>query len=172
MKRRNSPATAMAPLRARLKYRSPDAAQATRAQTPSARALGTAAPAIAAAARRHPHYQYCTACGCVGALDARDRIAVARAARSLARQGARLPGIGADGPADRRAAAVVADLVGAVAGGRRFSAVETLAGVHRGSVPDALGRLRDERLCRSPSRSAGAAHGRAAARRGSREATR
>src|SRR5579875_2793338 len=101
----------------------------------------------------------------LAAFDTRDRIAAARPARSVAGQEPRPAGAGADGSSDRRAAAAVAHMVGAVAGGGRFSAVEIPAGVHRGRVRDARGGLRDERFRRPRSRSAGAAHCRPAAGR-------
>src|SRR5581483_8052374 len=142
---------------ARSIWRHIDGSHRTRTQTPSALAFGAAAAAVAAAA---PIYTGCrTPRGCIRAIRAHAGIPFAGLARRLAQQGARLPRIGANGPPHWRAAAVVADLVGAVAGGRRFSAMETVAGIHRRRVPDARGRLRDERLCRSQSRSAGTAHG-------------
>src|SRR5579875_3479467 len=53
----------------------------------------------------------------LAAFDTRDRIAAARPARSVAGQEPRPAGAGADGSSDRRAAAAVAHMVGAVAGG-------------------------------------------------------
>src|SRR6185437_11277306 len=103
-----------------------DAAQTTQPQTPSAGTRRASAPAVAAATRR----QHRAPGRRVVALDARDRIPAACAACALARQGARLSGAGADGPPGRRVAAAVADLVGAVVGSRRFSAMEAFAGIH------------------------------------------
>src|SRR5690554_528449 len=96
---------------------------------------------------------------------------VLRTLRGPAPHGARLahapaPVLDADArrPADRLAAAAVADLVGAVARGRGRAAAMDPVRVHRRGVADPRGRLRDQRLRRPLAGSPCRAHPRTPAR--------
>ncbi len=87
----------------------------------------------------------------------RSHAALARAAGPVLEAGARRS-------PHRRAAAVVAHLVGPVAGGRRCAACVDPVRVHGRRVADPFRGMRDQRLRRPLAGSAGGAHARASAR--------